>query len=145
MKEVAQSSSFSHEVAEGLTVVGELVVLQKCHSEAVGGCHQDNSHLGLEKVRHILGRLTPLEMDVEDLVVLQKCDRISAAGRYRRDNSHLDLEFWVLESLGLQKMIVFAVLQKWTSAEPLHFQKMSPHLPRLSSLPPHRFSSHLGN
>ena len=124
-------------VVECSRIVGELVVLQKCDCvSAVGRCHQEYSHLDLEVVRRTLEVLTPLQ--VENLVVLQKCDCLSALGKYRRDNSHLDLEFLVLDSLGLQKMIESVdVLQKWTSAEPLHFQKMSPHLPRLSSPRPH--------
>ena len=111
-------------------IVGELVVLQKCDCiSAVGKCRQEDSHLDLAMVPHILEVLSPLYL--ENLVVLQKCDRISAVGRCRREDSHLDLEFLDLHSLGLQKMIEsVAVLQKWTSAEPLHFQKMSPHLPR---------------
>ena len=74
---------------------------------------------------------------VEELVVLQKW--VSALGE--------SLGSFVL---GLEKMMVekFDVLQKWKSAEHLHFQKAS--LPRLSGSPPHSpppnlSSSHWGS
>ena len=72
LKVVEQFSSLANEVAEGLVVVEDLVVLQKW-TFAVGGNHQEGSggDLGCEGA-HLLGSLSLLEMNVEEFVVLQK-------------------------------------------------------------------------
>ena len=56
-------------------------------------------------------------MVVGELVVLKKCDP-PLEGSHQEDNGEgLGCEGVDLESLDLLKMIVFDVLQKWSSAE----------------------------
>ena len=58
-----------------------------------------------------------MEMNVEELDILKKCDA-PLEGSHQEDNGEgLGCEGVDLESLDLLKMIVFDVLQKWSSAE----------------------------